>query len=61
MTIKELADKCLYIPSSECGDNCPYKTECKNFKMIINATIIPSTLVGPFGYWIKDELLNKEV
>lgn len=61
MTIKELANNCYDTPSSECGDKCPYKTECKKFKMIVNATIIPAKFTGPFGYWIKDELLNKEV
>lgn len=44
MTIQELVFKCKDVPSDVCGAECPYAKECKTFRNIIYATIIPSSL-----------------
>ena len=44
MTIQELVYKCKGVPSDVCGTECPYAKECKAFRNIIYAIIIPSSL-----------------
>lgn len=64
MTVKELADKCYNEVSYEdCNnDKCPYKKECKNFKGIVGASLVPGTFYNfNLSKWLRDELLNMEV
>lgn len=60
MTIKELANKCGEIPGEVCGSGCPYAKECKQFKAVINASVIPQALL-PIIKHLSNGFLETEV
>lgn len=60
MTIKELAINCENMSPYVCGDKCPYRTECKEFQKIVEATIIPQSLIELLKY-IDNNFLMREL
>lgn len=60
MTIKELVYKCKDVLPSECGEECPYAKECKAFRKIVYASIIPQSL-EPILTFLDSDFITREV
>ena len=60
MTIQELVYKCGDITGKVCGTGCPYAKECKQFKAVINASVIPQALL-PIIKHLSKGFLETEV